>query len=96
MNLTVKEAFNWAHQGVRIEHFPVGAVIQTDDQDLIDVSEREGWTERDGTKSTTPDLAKAPAPEPEPEHPDPNPEPAVAPAPAPEPTPEPAAGRKKK
>lgn len=46
MKLKVKTPFKWAHQGVRVEEFEPGQVIETDDQDLIDVSLHEGWTVR--------------------------------------------------
>ncbi|MGG7603539.1 HeH/LEM domain-containing protein [Massilia sp. BKSP1R2A-1] len=69
MKLIAKAAFSWAHRGVQVEHFAEGQVIETDDQDLIDVSEREGWTEREGAKNSArtpvPDAAPALKPEPE-------------------------------
>lgn len=46
MKLKVKTPFKWAHQGVRVEEFEAGQVIETDDQDLIDVSQEQGWTVR--------------------------------------------------
>ena len=44
MKLTVKKPFSWAHKGVTVEAFEVGQTIETEDQDLIDVSTKEGWT----------------------------------------------------
>ena len=44
MQLIVIAPFDWAHQGVRIEHFPLDAEFETEDVDLIDVSTREKWT----------------------------------------------------
>ena len=44
MKLTVKKPFSWAHKGVTVESFEVGQSIETEDQDLIDVSTKEGWT----------------------------------------------------
>jgi hypothetical protein len=44
MKLTVKKPFSWAHKGVTVEAFEVGQSIETEDQDLIDVSTKEGWT----------------------------------------------------
>jgi hypothetical protein len=44
MKLTVKKPFDWAHQGVQITSYAKGDVIDTEDQDLIDVSRKEGWT----------------------------------------------------
>ena len=90
MNLTVKNAFDWAHQGVRIGHFAAGTVIETEDPDLIEVSEREGWTEREGTRVVTPE----PAPDPSPVS-DPEPAPAPDPVSAPETAPAPTSRRKK-
>jgi hypothetical protein len=43
MKLIAQEAFSWAHRGVDVEHFEKGAEIETEDQDLIDVSIQEGW-----------------------------------------------------
>lgn len=43
MKLQAKIAFNWAHKGVEVESFVEGQQIDTDDQDLIDVSLAEGW-----------------------------------------------------
>lgn len=44
MKLTVKTPFSWAHQGVRVESYEAGQVIDTEDKDLIDVSLKEKWT----------------------------------------------------
>lgn len=46
MKLTVKKPFSWAHRGVTVEHFEAGQTIETEDQDLIDVSTKEGWTSK--------------------------------------------------
>jgi hypothetical protein len=46
MKMTVKEPFSWAHRGVNIVQYAKGDEIETDDQDLIDVSRQEGWTGR--------------------------------------------------
>jgi hypothetical protein len=46
MYLKAKQSFSWAHQGVRIEEFAKGQLIETDDEDLIAVSVREGWAEK--------------------------------------------------
>lgn len=48
MKLKVILPFDWAHAGVRVEHFPAGAEIETEDQDLIKVSTSEGWVEEVG------------------------------------------------
>jgi hypothetical protein len=59
MKLKVKAAFKWAHQGVRVEEFQPGQVIETEDQDLIDVSQHEGWTVRPRNR-TKADGSEAP------------------------------------
>jgi len=46
MHLKAKQAFSWAHRGVQVEHFEKGQPIETEDQDMIDVSLKEGWTEK--------------------------------------------------
>jgi hypothetical protein len=48
MKLIVITAFSWAHRGVDIQQYAKGDEIETEDQDLIDVSTREGWTTADG------------------------------------------------
>ena len=50
MKLTVQKPFSWAHRGVDIEHFEADQEIETVDQDLIEVSTREGWTAEPGTE----------------------------------------------
>lgn len=59
MQLKAKKDFSWAHAGVRIEHYAKGALIETDDQDLIRVAREEGWAEQ--AKLTAKDTAKAAA-----------------------------------
>lgn len=54
MKLTVKKPFSWAHRGVTVEHFEVGQTIETEDQDLIDVSTKEGWTSKGRTQAAKP------------------------------------------
>ena len=54
MKLTVKKPFSWAHRGVTVEHFEVGQAIETEDQDLIDVSTKEGWTSKGKGQTTKP------------------------------------------
>lgn len=51
MKLTVKKPFSWAHRGVTVEHFEAGQTIETEDQDLIDVSTKEGWTSKGRAKA---------------------------------------------
>ena len=53
MKLKVTKPFDWAHQGVRVESFAKGQVIETDDEDLIRVSTKEGWTKADNSKAST-------------------------------------------
>ncbi len=62
MELKAKQAFSWAHQGVSIEHFEKGQIIETDDQDLIDVATQEGWASKVGGKSKSKDEAPAETP----------------------------------
>ncbi len=45
--------FSWAHRGIDLQTYAAGEVIETADQDLIDVSKKEGWASADGK------LAKA-------------------------------------
>ena len=44
MKLIAQTDFSWAHRGVVVEHFAAGAEIETEDEDLIEVSTAEGWT----------------------------------------------------
>jgi len=48
MKLTVIKDFSWAHRGVEIEQFEKGAVIETEDADLIKVATDEGWVKKAG------------------------------------------------
>jgi hypothetical protein len=43
MKLVALKNFSWAHEGVRIEEFEKEQVIETDDEDLIEVAVREKW-----------------------------------------------------
>ena len=43
MKLIAQKNFSWAHRGVEVEHFEAGVEIETDDEDLIEVSTAEGW-----------------------------------------------------
>ena len=43
MKLIAQKPFSWAHRGVDVEHFEKDAEIETDDEDLIQVSTSEGW-----------------------------------------------------
>lgn len=67
MKLKAIIPFSWAHAGVRIEHFPVGAIIETNDQDLVDVATAERWAEIDSGAATpvAPELPEEEAPAPE-------------------------------
>lgn len=56
MKLTAQKDFSWAHRGVEVEHFKAGAEIESDDEDLIEVSVAEGWTVP--TDGETPASAK--------------------------------------
>lgn len=46
MHLKAKKDFSWAHRGVQVEEFKKGQIIETDDEDLIRVSQEEGWAEK--------------------------------------------------
>ncbi len=60
MKLIAQEDFKWAHRGVEVEEFEAGAEIETDDQDLIDVSVAEGWTKpADGEEAPAPKRGRA-------------------------------------
>lgn len=48
MKLTAIKDFSWAHRGVEIEQFEKGAVIETEDADLIKVATEEGWAKKAG------------------------------------------------
>lgn len=66
MKLNVVKPFSWAHQGVRVESFAEGQVIETDDEDLIRVALKEKWVKRDKAGSaegqaSTPAAAEAAA-----------------------------------
>ena len=43
MQLKVITDFSWAHRHVEIKEHKTGDIIETDDQDLIEVSTRERW-----------------------------------------------------
>lgn len=64
MKLTVKKPFSWAHRGVTVEHFEAGQTIETEDQDLIDVSTKEGWTSKGRAQAAKPADNTEPASEP--------------------------------
>lgn len=59
MQLKAVQAFSWAHRHVEIREYAEGDVIDTEDQDLIEVSIREGWAV-DAAEAVAP-AVKAPA-----------------------------------
>ena len=61
MKLTVKKPFSWAHRGVTVERFEAGQTIETEDQDLIDVSTKECWTSKGRTQAAKPADTSEPA-----------------------------------
>lgn len=63
MKLITKQAFSWAHGGIRVERYEQGQEFDTDDQDLIEVSTREGWTTAHGHPAAPPDDAYLPVPD---------------------------------
>lgn len=62
MKLTVIQAFDWAHLGFQLKHYPVGHEFETDDQELISVSTGEGWTKSDGAAPVAVVTPAAPTP----------------------------------
>ena len=46
MLLKANQDFSWAHRGVRVEHYAAGQAFETEDEDLIKVSTKEGWAEK--------------------------------------------------
>lgn len=46
MLLKVIKDFSWAHANVNVKHYEKGQTIETDDQDLIEVSVREKWASK--------------------------------------------------
>jgi len=60
MKLIAQKDFSWAHRGVEVEQFEAGAEIETDDEDLIEVSTAEGWaTSADGDAPAPPKRSRA-------------------------------------
>lgn len=51
MKLTAKQAFSWAHRGIDVVHYEAGQEIETDDQDLIAVSQADGWAESEESEA---------------------------------------------
>lgn len=61
MQLKAIKDFSWAHRHVEIREYKVEDIIETDDQDLIDVATREGWAidaAADGAQEATAKPAK--------------------------------------
>ncbi len=54
--------FSWAHRGVEVVEYPAGALIETDDEDLIAVAEREGWANKDGKAKKSKSAAEVTPP----------------------------------
>ena len=63
MKLVALKDFSWAFGGTQIRAFAAGESIETDDQDLITVSTKEGWAreERAAAPSENKALKKAPS-----------------------------------
>lgn len=70
MKLIAQVAFSWAHRHVDIVAYEEGAVIETEDADLIRVSIEEGWAsdsdaaaepKKRGKKSSADQGAEEPA-----------------------------------
>lgn len=60
MQLKVITDFSWAHRHVEIKEHKSGDIIETDDQDLIDVSIGEGWAV-DAAEAGAPEVTAKPA-----------------------------------
>lgn len=60
MKLTATTDFSWAHRGVEIETFAKGQEIETEDQDLIEVSMKEGWVSEQKEPRATKSKGNAP------------------------------------
>lgn len=43
MRLQITETFKFAHRGVEVREYQAGNTVDTDDQELVDISTREGW-----------------------------------------------------
>jgi hypothetical protein len=60
MKLIANTEFSWAHRGVEIETFGKGQEIETEDQDLIEVSMKEGWASEPKEEKQTKSKGNAP------------------------------------
>jgi hypothetical protein len=62
MKLIAIQDFSWAHRGCIVQAYAVGDDIETDEQDMVDVTIREGWAKPgdDETKPSKP-VSKKPA-----------------------------------
>lgn len=59
MQLKAIKDFSWAHRHVEIREYKVDDIIDTEDQDLIEVSTREGWA-IDAAAEGAPETAAKP------------------------------------
>lgn len=62
MKLIAQQDFSWAHRGVEVKHYQAGAEIETDDEDLIEVSTAEGWAAVVGGEEPATDKDDLPEP----------------------------------
>lgn len=60
MQLKAIKDFSWAHRHVEIRDYKRDDVIDTEDQDLIEVSTREGWAIDAATEGAPETAAKPP------------------------------------
>lgn len=51
MKLIALTSFSWAHRNVDVISYQEGEEIETEDEDLITVSQAEGWAKLDGAPS---------------------------------------------
>lgn len=60
MSLKVLKPFSWAHRGIDVVHYEAGQPIdpETDDAEMIEVGEREGWIGTGEEKSSGGKAAK--------------------------------------
>lgn len=65
MKLTAQQNFSYTHRGYDQKHYAAGQEIETEDEEMIEVSTQEGWAVPVGQKSTKPaeNKAKKSAPE---------------------------------
>lgn len=61
MKLNIVKTFAFAHGGYRVVEYAEGSEVETDDQELIEVSTDEGWAAIEGQARKAPEKAAIPA-----------------------------------